>query len=236
MDTQIVRHDAPYNIICGNNGDFALHIATLIVVKERMESRKKGSIMSEALSVSSYPVVGGSYDMDGQVWMKTEQKDCLVICRQNESVSLYTLKKVMSYCEGKGGIYHRERVLSSFVMALVSYGLKMILPTDNKNRTITDYKVCLEFETGENGIRCMTYSSKDSHFYFYEYYADDTADYSSIDLRNRTDAIKRIVRLRDAYIQMFKSDGLRSITFTTKKNLFKDFVDELNSYKVDARV
>lgn len=96
MDTQIVRHDAPYNIICGNNGDFALHIATLIVVKERMESRKKGSIMSEALSVSSYPVVCGSYDMDGQVWMKTEQKDCLVICRQNESVSLYTLKKVMS--------------------------------------------------------------------------------------------------------------------------------------------
>ena len=92
MDTQIVRHDAPYNIICGNNGIFALHVATLIVIKERLKNGKRGTETTDAISVSSYPVVAGSYDMDGQVWMKTEQKDCLVICRQNESVSLYTLK------------------------------------------------------------------------------------------------------------------------------------------------
>ena len=139
----------------------------------------------------------------------------------------------MSYCEKHGISHYRERIPSSFVMALVSYGVKMILPTDDNNKTISDYEVCLEFETGENGIRCMTYSSNDSDFYFYEYFADDTYDYSNIGLRNRTDAIKRIIRLRDAYLMFFKSDGLRSIKFNTKNKIYQDFVDELNSYKIE---
>ena len=146
---------------------------------------------------------------------------------------LYTLKKVMSYCEKHGITYYRERIPSLFVMALVSYNVKMILPTDDNNKTITDYEVCLEFETGENGIRCMAYSSEDSDFYFYEYYADDIADHSGVGLRNRTDAIRRIIRLRDAYLMFFRSDGLRSIKFKTKNKIYQDFVDELNSYKVD---
>lgn len=92
MDTQLVRLDKPYHIICGNNGTFALHIATLIVVKDKIEGIVEGAPMRDTLAVSSYPIVGGSYDIDGQVWMDTELKDCLVICRENDRVSHYMLR------------------------------------------------------------------------------------------------------------------------------------------------
>ena len=233
MDTQIVRHDAPYNIICGNNGRFALHVATLIVVKEKIGGVIEGAPMSDTFAIASYPVVAGSYEMDGQVWTKTELKDCLVICREKESITLYTLKKVMSFCDKRGFFRYKERILSSFVMALATYDINMYLPTDDNNKVISDYEVYLEFEPSEHGMLCMAYSSMESDFYFYECYVDDTADHSHAELINRNDAIKSMVRLRDAYLQMFRSDGLRSIKFSTKKEMYQDFVDELNNYKVD---
>lgn len=233
MDTQLVRLDKPYHIICGSNCRFALHVATLIVVKEKIEGVAEGAPMRDTLAVSSYPVVGGSYDMDGQVWMDTELKDCLVICRENESVSLYTLRKAMEYCGKRGITHYQERTLTFFTMALLEHGIKLFLPTDNNNKTIADYEVCLEFATGENGIRCMAYSSNESDFYFYEYYADDDADYTSVGLINKPTAIMRMAELRDNYLRTLKTEGLRSITFTTKNKLYQDFVDELNGYKAD---
>lgn len=231
MDTQLVRLDAPYNVICGKRGRFGLHVATLIVVKEKIDGVPEGVPISDTIVVSSYPVVNGGYGIDGQVWMDTELKDCHVVCRQNESVSLFALKRVMEYC---GKYRSTEIIPSAFVMASVDYGIKMILPNDKNNKTISDYTVCLEFETGEHGIRCMTYSSKESFFYFYEYYADDTADYTSVGLINKTDAIKRIAELRNTYLLLFKPDGLRSITFTTKQRHYQDFVDEVNKYRLDV--
>ena len=236
MQTQLVRHDRPYNIICGSNGRFALHVATLIVVKERIEGVPEGVSMRDTLSVSSYPVVGGSYEIDGQVWMNTELKDCLVICREKESVSLYTLRKVMEYCGKHNVSFHMERIPSSFSMALFSYDSQLILPTDENNQTIADYEVCLQFETGEHGIRCMVYSSKESDFYFFEYFADDDADYSNVGLINRPDAIKQMAELRDNYLIILRHEGLRSIRFTTKQKNYQDFVDALNNYKVDEGV
>ena len=236
METQLVRLDKPYNIICGSNGRFALHVATLIVVKERIEGVPEGVSMRDTLSVSSYPVVSGSYEMDGQVWMNTELKDCLVVCREKESVSLYTLKKVMEYCGKHNVSFYMERIPSSFSMALFSYDSQLILPTDENKQTIADYEVCLQFETGEHGIRCMVYSSKESDFYFYEYFADDDADYSNVGLINKPEAIKCMAELRDNYLSILKHEGIRNIRFTTKQKEYQDFVDELNSYKVDEGV
>lgn len=235
MDTQLVRLDKPYHIICGKNYRFALHIATLIVVKDKIEGVVEGVPMRDTLAVSSYPVVGGSYDMDGQVWMDTELKDCLVICRENDNVSHYMLKKVMDYY-GKRNIPCKERILSSFTMALLEYNVKLLLPTDEDDKTIADYEVCLEFETGENGINCMVYSSQESDFYFYEYFADDDADHSSEGLINKPTAIKRMARLRDNYLHILQYDGLRSITFSTKDKRFRDFTDKLNRYIVDEGI
>lgn len=233
MDTQLVRLDKPYNIILGSNCRFALHVATFIVVKEKIGGVVDGAPMRDTLAVSSYPVVAGGYDMDGQVWMDTELKDCMVICREEGSVSLYTLRKVMEYCGKRGITRYQERILSFFTIALFDYGVKLILPTDNDNKTIADYVVRLVFETGDNGIRCMVYSSNDSVFYFYEYFADDYVDYSSVGLINRPEAISHMAELREYYIRILQNDGVRSITFTTNDNRYKDFIEELNNYKVD---
>ena len=235
MDTQLVRLEKPYHIICGNNCRFALHIATLIVIKDKIEGIVEGVPMRDTLAVSSYPVVGGSFDMDGQVWMDTELKDCLVICRENDRVSHYMLRKVMEYY-GKRGIPYKERILSSFTMALLEYNVKFLLPTDKNGKIVADYEVCLEFETVENEINCMVYSSQESDFYFYEFFADDDADHSIEGLINKPTAIMRMARLRDYYLRILGYDGLRSITFTTKDNRFKDFADKLNSFIVDEGI
>ena len=231
MDTQLVRLEPPYNVICSKRGKFGLHVATLIVIKERIKGLPDGVPLSDTVGVGSYPIVSGGFGLDGQVWMDTELKDCHLVCRQKESVSLTTLKRVMEYC----GKYRSTDIIpGAFVMASVDFGMEMRLPKDEQGKTISDYTVRLEFETGEHGIRCMTYSSKESDFYFYEYYADDTADYTSVGLINKTDAIKRIAELRNTYLILFKSDGLRSITFTTKQRHYQDFVDEVNKYRLDV--
>jgi cell division protein FtsX len=42
-----------------------------------------------------------------------------------------------------------------------------------------------------------------------------------------------MAELRDAYLQILRFEGLRSITFTTKDENYKWFVEQLNAYKVD---
>ena len=61
MNTQLVRLDSPYNIICSSSGKFALHIATLIVVKEKIRGVVEGASMRDTLSVASYPVVSDGF-------------------------------------------------------------------------------------------------------------------------------------------------------------------------------
>lgn len=192
--------------------------------------------MGDTLSVSSYPVVNGIYEMEGQVWMDTELKDSLVVCREKEEVTLYTLRKVMEYCAKHNVSHYKARIPTGLSMALSFYGSQLILPTDEQKQTIADYEVCLRFETGEHGIRCMVYSSNESDFYFYEYFADDDADYSDVGLINRPGAIRNMARLRDNYLLSLKYEGLRSIRFTTKQKNYQDFVDRLNNYKVDEGV
>ena len=51
METQLVRLDKPYNIICGPDIKFGLHLATLIVVNEKpVKDAETGDV------VDTYPV------------------------------------------------------------------------------------------------------------------------------------------------------------------------------------
>ena len=231
METQLVRLDAPYNIICNSKGYFALQIATLIVVKERIEGVVENAPMRDTLSVASYPVVAGSFKSDGQVWMDTELEDCLVVCRQKESVSLYTLKRVMEYCAKKNVSFFTEKIPTYFDMAMVMYGIKVTLPTDEKNNTIRDYEVRLQFEESEGGHSCMVYSDNDSDFYFYEYF-DNEPPFAKL-VSTNDEAIKHIADLRDNYLRCFRYEGIRNISFTTDDEKYKWFVDKLNNTKVN---
>lgn len=234
MDTQLVRLDAPYNIICGTDGRFALHIATLIVVKEAGEAKSSEIPMSNNLSVATYPVVSEKHEARGQVWMNTELKDCYVVCEQGcKSLMLRDLKMIMEYCARNQVYHYRELIPMRFNFVMLQYGLEIDLPKDKKDKTISDYIVCLEFEENNNGKTCMAYAEGVSQFYFYEFFANDPDLFGELQTNN--EAIKSMAELRDDYLRLFRAEGLRSITFTTKNNQYQWFVDELNNHKADGK-
>lgn len=246
METQLVRLDKPYNIICNSKGYFALHIATLIVIKEKPEERVTGDLMSDSLSVASYPVViekgefcntfvgAGKGAADGQVWMNTELKDCYVVCPQNyKSVSISQLKNVMNFYAKQQMIDMPLRVTSSFSWAMTIYGCKIVLPVDENKKTITDFEVCLEFEESNNGTSCMVYGDNNSDFYFYEYF-DNEPPFDRF-VPTNSEAIKYMADLRDTYLRIFRYEGMRSITFTTKNEKYQWFVNQLNDIKFDEK-
>ena len=231
METQLVRLDAPYNIICNSKGHLALHIATLIVVKERNEGVVEGAPMRDTLSVASYPIVAGSFKSDGQVWMDTELEDCLVVCRQKDPVSIYTLKRVMEYCAKKNVPFFTEKIPTYFNTVMDMYDIDIILPNDEEDKTIHDYEVRLKFEENDDGHSCMAYSDNYSDFYFYEYF-DNEPPFSNL-VPTNSEAIKHLTDLRDNYLRCFRFEGMRSITFTTEDEKYQWFVDNLNNTKVN---
>ena len=233
MDTQLVRLDAPYNIICGTNGKFALHIATLIVMKERMEGKPDGVPMADTLSVAAYPVVSERFRVGGQVWMSSELKDCYVVCEQGcKTIPLQELKYIMEFCSKYEVPRYKEMIPISFVTAMKRYGISISLPLGKNSKALTDFKVCLEFKESTDGKTCMVYEDGASGFYFYEYFANDPDAFA--ELPTNLEAINYMAELRDDYLRLFQHEGVRSITFTTKSKQYQWFVDKLNDSKADG--
>ena len=234
METQLVRLDKPYNIICGPDIKFGLHLATLIVVNEKpVKDAETGDVIDTYPVAKSYPVVGVEYGIDGEVWMKSEQKDCMFICREGESVGLYTLKKLMEFSSKSHHFIDFILIVpGALSMVLLSYGSKFELPTDELNHTINEYNVRLEFSENNNGKSCMVYAAKESDFYFYDYFDNEPPFVQEV--RTNSESIKFLAELRDSYVRAFHHEGLHSITFTTKDVKYQWFVDKLNNTKPDA--
>lgn len=230
MDTQLVRLDAPYNIICRKDGTFALHIATLIVVKERLAGVPEGVKMSDTLSVGTYPIVKNDHKMDGEVWLDSELDKCLVVARQGGSASLRDLAKVMAFLDKEGHFFHSLMISVPllFDMNMIFNKVDFHLPSDMGGKKIVDYNVPLVFEEGNNGYTCMVYSSKDSYFYFSDFFATEPP-FNNV--HSNSDSIKKIKKLRDNYMFVLKQYGLHRITFTTNDKKYQWFVDELNAKK-----
>lgn len=229
MDTQIIRHDKPYNVICGNNGKIALHIATLMVITEEKRCNEKGELVGIGTRTRCYPVVGGTYKMDGEVWMSDEQKDCFVICREKDYVSLYTLKRLMEFCEKTGVTFFTSKMPHFFGSAMLDFGCKIVLPKIDNGKTQSDYEVCLVFEEGNDGETCMLYSDKDSDLYFNEFFTNNPELIP--ELPTNLESVRHIADLRDDYLRVFHYEGMRNINFITKNKKYQWFVDKLNDTK-----
>ena len=175
----------------------------------------------------------GKGKADGQVWMHTELKDCYVVCPQNyKSVDISQLKGLMKYYAKQNIADMELRISVSFGWAMTQYGCKILLPEDENRKPIADYKVCLEFEESNKGKSCMVYADNKSVFYFYEYF-DNEPSFNEL-VPTNTEAIKYMANLRDTYLQIFRYEGVRSITFTTKNEKYQWFVDKLNATKADG--
>lgn len=230
MNTQLVRLDAPYNIICGKGGKIGLHIATLIVVKEKFTGVPEGLKMSDTLFVGSYPVVDNPLEAEGDVWTNTELKECLVMGHEEDSVSLYGLKKFMEYNDKHRGRLFLSTILTRFNFLLTLWKSRFILDTDKNGEKIIDYEVHLKFEDKKDGDSCMVYSTADSRFYFYEYFENEPPFNGVL---TNYEAADSMIKLRDYYLMVLSAEGLRSITFSTYDTNYQWFVDRLNGKKED---
>jgi hypothetical protein len=230
METQLVRLDRPYNVICAKDGKLGLHIATLIVVKEEPQKNKERGGAEIVTAAHSYPVVGGTYDPEGGVWMESELKDCKVVCREGGTVGLYDLKRVMEFFSKNS--YHSMLIVpTTFHVVLLLTNSKFKLHQDNNGQTISDYEVCLEFSAYNDGTQYMIYADNESEFFFY-----DSVVIEAIypEQHGFKESIAYISKLRDKYLLAFRLEGLRSITFTTKDTSFQWYVDKLNNTKPDG--
>lgn len=235
METQLVRLDAPYNVIFDyKRAKFGLHIATLIVVDEVTEGKGKNAVTK--LRSRSYPVVNTAFDLEGEAWTDSELQQCYRMCRQNETVSLYDFKHFIHFCDANA-VEDLYKVPMSFNIAMMSYKIKFNLSDIKTGKKMSDFKVELLFDEKENQIlkyfsisdidsfltkrTCLVHSSSHSPFYFW---SDMSLDDGKPD-----DTIQELAKLRDAYLHAFKYEGLKSITFTTKNEKYKEFVDSLNN-------
>ncbi len=226
MDTQLLRLEAPYSIICNNKGQFGLHIATLIVTKETSHDVSKIMPVSAAVAIASYPVVRSYSALDGKVWTDTELSECHQICRQKENVSAWHLKKVMEYCAKHNVMRFSDRIPIMFDLAMMENKCQYVPVMDYEGKQHSLYEVELVFEESQDKNTCMVYSAASDSFYFYEYFANEESAPSMIP--TNLQAIEHLAELRNSYLRIFHHVGLKRISFTTQNADYQWFVDRLN--------
>ena len=230
METQLVRLDAPYNLICNNRGKIALHIATLIIVDKKERSNTAGGEVTYPV-VKSYPVVSDKSKLGGETWINTELDDCMVICGAGDEVSLQDVKRVMTFCHNHG-VYPIKQIPRALFMALKNSNCTIALPKDKDGNVIQDYVVNLTF-TIDNEANCIVMGDSKSPFFFYDcYYVSVCYDEDGNEYYQDKYAIKSLAEMRHIYYLMFGAKGFKSISFTTDNADFQEFVDQLNKTKL----
>ena len=217
METQLVRLDAPYNLICNEDGEFGLHIATLMVINQRDDDHE--------LNVQSYPVVASKYDLGGRTWFNDELQDCKVVAVQGGNVSLRDIKLVTEFAS------LGEHLLDLLVMSLMTtlrlYNVKVSLDRSERG----ELKVELCFSGPPKG-RIAVYSATDSPFFLYTYYDPEAENRIHPIAFSQSQAIDEILKTRQVYLTSLRivdgAMGVKDITFYTNQPKYKYFVDELN--------
>ncbi|MBR3479492.1 MAG: hypothetical protein IKQ59_00655 [Prevotella sp.] len=234
METQLVRLDAPYNLICNKDAKFGLHIATLIEISEASDSKTLPLIRS-------YPVVSGGNELDGAVWTDSELKDCVVVGKQNEKVTLRTIKDVMKFCFEKGYIL-LEALPIQLGIELYLNGMKISPTTPRYPKQAEGVFVEeLIFESTGNSEYHIVSSSRESDFFFIAVFIQPNPSASGFtkSLRKRDaltieGAIRKLKSFRKSYLLLCKDAGVKDIEFYTKNKEFQGFVDKLNGDIADG--
>lgn len=222
-ETQLVRLDPPYNIICNERGDFALHIATLMVIDPSGTTSEDPSV--PRASVYSYPVVQDRLHPGGIVWEDALTEDYYgnywLFCREKEGVTLRDIKQIIEWLSEDRS--HKPIVAQPFnvSIALHQYGIRLYLPQDEKGQTMHDFEVELRFDFLESNVVDI-YSSYESLFHLHTIY-----DIEAEEASKWRKAIEKLRRQRNAYV--FALSGVEKITFTTKQKKYQSFVDKLNA-------
>ena len=223
MDTQLLKLDPPYNIIC-SNGRFAKHIATLIVVDKKEIELEPGHWRNVS---QSYPVVDyGDGSPEGVVWMFSEVRECRVVARENEngrpySISIGWFCQLLKFNKGvdiiKVGDNYYPLDPGVLRFCLHRYDIPVSQPVDRL------FEVELCFREEKDGYTYV--ESAKGVLYFYMSFHKDEED-------SREAAIEEILRWWNDYLEIIDPDQYKrkdiEIVFSTKNEQYDEFVADLN--------
>ena len=230
METQLLKLNPPYNIIC-NKGRFAKHIATLIVVDKEQSDAQPGHWETKT---QSFPVVDyGDGSPEGDVWSSSEVKDCRVVARESVNdmpivVSLAWFSQLLKFNHGQGIVNVNGKFYELTPLVLQSilsrYNISVVLPNNNNNH----YEVELKFtEYSDPDEKLVYVESVGGNLYFNTFYNMDDDDVTAGD-----GAMEDIIYWWKDYLDVIRpmSQGGKdvSIEFTTKNKKYDLFVKELN--------
>ena len=223
METQLLKLDPPYNIIC-SNGRFAKHIATLIVVDQEEIELQPGRWKYVS---KSYPVVDyGDGSPEGDVWMFSEVRDCRVVSREGENGRPYSIP-IVWFCQLRkfnksvdiikvdDAFYPLNPGVLRF--CLDRYDITVRPPGDDL------YEVELSFREVDNDF--VEVESVGGVLYFNSSFLRDEED-------SREAAIQDILKWWNDYLEMAKpglhEGQVAEIVFRTENEQYDEFVADLN--------
>jgi hypothetical protein len=217
METQLVRLDAPYNLICNKEGDFGLHIATLMVIREHGKR--------EVPEVRCYPVVAEKYELGGNAWMDHELFGCQVVAQPEGSITLRTIKQVMQTLSSpKESV---DMAVIRLMTALKMYKVSITLSSEERGENTVE--LCF---SGSPETSSVAFSAESSNLYFYAFFDNYVINKKAAKDFSQAKAVDDILKARQAYMltlqRVDSGIGVTDITFYTNQPEYKYFVDELN--------
>ena len=220
METQLVRLDAPYNLICGERAEFGLHIATLMVINENEDDKSLEDYADDDnRGVCCYPVVAEKYEPAGRAWMRSSLDDCRVVAEMtaHPTITLRTLSGVLDYLDRSADVSREEAILKC-ASALKLYGVDVVVPSDAAG--VFDVEIEFDVEPGRSVISSAVGSD---FFFFATFILDEEA--VEADVRG---CLESFLRCRQAYLAAFSRWGVKDITFSTRDEEYRSYVDEMN--------
>lgn len=228
IQTQLLRLEPPYNIIC-SKGNFAYHIATLIVVEEKEQDNNPSSTIKVA---KSYPVVDyGDGSPEGDVWMHSEVNSCRVVRRETEntrykSISLAWFSNLLKFNQG-ADIIKVDDNYYPLTPAVLNFCLnRFMINVSNPGLTLAEYEVELTFNDSNENETII--ESKGGYLYFRSYIPRDLGIDDAED-----SAMQEIISWWEDYVAILRpgmpKDQYLGVVFNTQNETKKEFVTTLNS-------
>lgn len=227
MNTQLLKLERPYNIIC-SKGNFAVHIATLIVVDEEPQEDNPSKMMKVA---RSYPVVDyGDGSPEGDVWTFSEVRNCRVVTSGLDDgyyhpISLVWFSRLLQFNQGVDIIKVDDDYYPLTPGVLQLCLSRFLITVKNPGLACAEFDVMLTFN--QEGKK-VTIESEGGYLYFkstlfLDYGIDATKEDAFIEMITWWDEYKSIIR------PSIPNNQYLGVVFYTDDDDYCEFVDELNS-------
>ena len=218
MNTQLLKLDQPYDIICGSN-KIAKHVATLIVANVEKENTTDCDFPGYVdMHAYSFPVVEyGNGSAAGDVWMDVEVRDCRVIAKAPKE-NLTNAISANWFCETLRFLYLGDEIGSTqtpYTLYEQLRGLGISVDYLFNRGMNNEVNVELDFDVDEKLTSIISVASSKLFF---------IADYATRNPKQKQEEWDKILRWAGQYLRILNA----KVHFTTKQEEFKEMLEGWN--------